>query len=110
MKNLEEEIEVEDENDYLPPKPLTKINIKTKDNNYKYNINRNTQPKDEKKNKTNYIINIKRVDKTKNIKDNKERHTIREYKKIIFLIIKIILQKLLIITTLNLHIRKILIK
>ena len=81
MKNLEEEIEVEDENDYLPPKPLTKINIKTKDNNYKYNINKNTQPKDEKKNKTNYIINIKRVDKIKNTKDKIERHAIGEYKK-----------------------------
>ena len=76
MKNLEEEIEVDDENDYLPLKPLAKINIKTKDNNYKYDINKTTQPKDEKKNKTNYIINIKREDKTKDKKDNnKDRHS-----------------------------------
>ena len=91
MKNLEEEIEVDDENEqveYLPPRPLNRINIKTKeqqkekDNKYKYNINnKSTQQKYDNKNKpkTNYIINIKREGKIK-IKDlnnnkDKERHT-----------------------------------
>ena len=73
MKNLEEEIEVDDDNEqveYLPPKTLTKIESKPKENKYSYNINKSSQMKPE--NKYNYSIkNAQKEDKTKYIKDNK---------------------------------------
>ena len=58
MRNLEEEIEIEDEQDqieYVPPKQLFKINQKP--NGYNYNNNnkeRNTYNQPSKNNNTNY--------------------------------------------------------
>ena len=73
MKNLEEEIEVDDDNEqveYLPPKPLTKIESKPKENKYSYNINKSSQIKPEKEN--NYTIQKAKKEEKEKIKYNKD--------------------------------------
>ena len=87
MKNLEEEIEVDDDNEqveYLHPKSLSKIESKPKESKYSFNLNKKHQPK--KENKSHYTITTitKKEDKNKvnkDNKDNKERNTNGELKK-----------------------------
>ena len=85
MKNLEEEIEVDDDNEqveYYPPKPLTKIDSKPKGNKYSYNINKSSQINPE--NESNYTIKREEKEKTKynkDIKNNKEKPPIGNSKK-----------------------------
>ena len=79
MKNLEEEIEVEDDNDqieYLPPKNLNKINIKT---NEKGKENKYKQPKDEKKTKINNNQKTNKI-KIKNLNTNQNKNNIPDKK------------------------------
>ena len=86
MKNLEEEIEVDDDNEqveYLPPRTLTKIETKPKESKFSYNINKSFQSKPE--NKYNYSIkNTQNENKTKynkDIKNNQEKYKTEETKK-----------------------------
>ena len=81
MKNLEEEIEVDDDNEqveYLPPKVLSKLQSKpkeSKENKYSYNANKTYKPTVE--NKTHYTITTITKEDKKNVnKDNKEKNTI----------------------------------
>ena len=62
MKNLEEEIEVDDENEqveYLPPRPLPRFRARSKDrdkeNKYTYTINKS--PLEKKENRYSYLLN-----------------------------------------------------
>ena len=83
MKNLEEEIEVDDDNEqveYLPPKSLSKIESKQNESKHSDNLNKTYQPK--KENKSHYTITTitKKEDKKEASKDNKERNSKGEIK------------------------------
>ena len=66
MKNLEEEIEVDDENEqveYLPPKSLTRERNKTKEERFIYSINKS--PMEKKDNKYSYLLNKDKKEENK---------------------------------------------
>ena len=70
MKNLEEELEIDDDHiEYLPPKSTNKGKSNNNENKYSYIINK-TKREIKKESETNNILTLK----NKGIKDNKERN------------------------------------
>ena len=68
MKNLEEEIEVDDENeqvDYLPPRPYPRYRARSKDRDSRYTYTINKSPIEKKENKYSYLLNRNRNEDNK---------------------------------------------